>query len=221
MCRRIVQFSAFFVAYLHDPKTIPSLPPITDEDPPLTCEIMDGRDAFLTRAKDLRLEFSSLRRAKFSTLHLLCDLHTRDKFMYSCNNCAKNVETRWHCPECTDFDLCIPCYEKQGHVHTMTKLGLGIMIDTPTTKQEGGTNPVDAPRLRKESIQRCIQSLVHACSCFEEECHLPSCAKMKKVVLHTRGCKKKTDGGYWIPDILLGVFMGCFGFIGIWWLPDL
>ena len=44
---------------------------------------------------------------------------------------------RWHCPECTDFDLCIPCYEKIGHQHTMKKLGLGIMIDPPSIKQEG------------------------------------------------------------------------------------
>eukprot|EP00116_Pleurobrachia_bachei_P013025 sb/3473287/ len=137
--------------------------------------------------------WSSVLFVGLSFLHSTCFVI----FIHAISSCihAKNVETRWHCPECTDFDLCIPCYEKQGHVHTMTKLGLGIMIDTPTTKQEGGTNPVDAPRLRKESIQRCIQSLVHACSCFEEECHLPSCAKMKKVVLHTRGCKKKTDGG--------------------------
>ena len=45
--------------------------------------------------------------------------------------------TRYHCSECTDFDLCIPCWEKIGHQHTMKKLGLGIMIDQPSIKQEG------------------------------------------------------------------------------------
>ena len=60
---------------------------------------------------------------------------------------------------------------------------------------EGTNNPVDAKRIKKESIQRCIQSLVHACRCKDEDCHLPSCAKMKKVVQHTRTCKKKKNGG--------------------------
>ena len=59
----------------------------------------------------------------------------------------------------------------------------------------GTTNPAEAKRVKKESIQRCIQSLVHACRCKDEDCHLPSCAKMKKVVQHTRTCKKKKNGG--------------------------
>ena len=59
----------------------------------------------------------------------------------------------------------------------------------------GSNNPADAKRIKKESIQRCIQSLVHACRCKDEDCHLPSCAKMKKVVHHTRTCKKKKNGG--------------------------
>lgn len=48
---------------------------------------------------------------------------------------------------------------------------------------------------RKLSIQRCIQSLVHACQCRDANCRLPSCQKMKRVVMHTKNCKRKTNGG--------------------------
>lgn len=44
-------------------------------------------------------------------------------------------------------------------------------------------------------LQRCIHSLVHACQCRDANCRLPSCAKMKRVVTHTKVCKRKTNGG--------------------------
>ena len=47
---------------------------------------------------------------------------------------------------------------------------------------------------RKLSIQRCIQSLVHACQCRGANCNLPSCNKMKRVVAHTKQCKRKAEG---------------------------
>lgn len=63
---------------------------------------MDGRDAFLTLARDKHFEFSSLRRAQFSTLCMLYELHNQgqDKFVYTCNNCKNHVETRYHCTVC-------------------------------------------------------------------------------------------------------------------------
>ena len=38
---------------------------------------MDGRDAFLTMAREKQYEFSSLRRCKYSTLVLVYELHTQ------------------------------------------------------------------------------------------------------------------------------------------------
>lgn len=63
---------------------------------------MDGRDAFLTLARDKHWEFSSLRRSKWSTLCMLVELHTQgqDRFVYTCNECKHHVETRWHCTVC-------------------------------------------------------------------------------------------------------------------------
>uniref|UniRef100_A0A182T8Y6 histone acetyltransferase n=1 Tax=Anopheles maculatus TaxID=74869 RepID=A0A182T8Y6_9DIPT len=183
----------FFVIRLHSAQSAASLAPIQDPDPLINCDLMDGRDAFLTLARDKHYEFSSLRRAQFSTLCMLYELHNQgqDKFVYTCNNCKNHVETRYHCTVCDDFDLCITCKEKVGHQHKMDKLGFDL-DDGSSPSDVKQTNPQEA---RKQSIQRCIQSLVHACQCRDANCRLPSCQKMKRVVQHTKHCKRKTHGG--------------------------
>ncbi|NXX40585.1 EP300 acetyltransferase, partial [Tricholaema leucomelas] len=184
----------FFVIRLIAGPTANSLPPIIEPDPLIPCDLMDGRDAFLTLARDKHLEFSSLRRAQWSTMCMLVELHTQsqDRFVYTCNECKHHVETRWHCTVCEDYDLCITCYNTKNHDHKMEKLGLGL--DDESNNQQTATtqSPGDSRRL---SIQRCIQSLVHACQCRNANCSLPSCQKMKRVVQHTKGCKRKTNGG--------------------------
>lgn len=74
----------------------------------------------------------------------------------------------------------------------MVKWGLGIDDDSNSQGGEASKSPQESRRL---SIQRCIQSLVHACQCRNANCALPSCQKMKRVVQHTKGCKRKTNGG--------------------------
>ncbi|PWA14887.1 hypothetical protein CCH79_00014256 [Gambusia affinis] len=91
-----------------------------------------------------------------------------------------------------DFDLCISCYNTKGHEHQMVKWGLGLDDDNNSQSGEASKSPQESRRL---SIQRCIQSLVHACQCRNANCSLPSCQKMKRVVQHTKGCKRKTNGG--------------------------
>lgn len=182
----------FFVIRLHSQAyASQSLPPIIDPDPMITCDLMDGRDAFLTMARDKHQEFSSLRRAKYSTLAMLYEIHNqgRDNFVYTCNHCKAHVETRWHCTVCEDFDLCNACYETEKHAHKMEKLGLDLDDGTSTSDKQD--NPQES---RRQSIQRCIHSLVHACQCRDANCRLPSCQKMKRVVSHTKCCRKKTNG---------------------------
>lgn len=84
------------------PDGLPPLPHINDPDPIIQCDLMDGRDAFLTLARERHYEFSSLRRTNYSTLALLYELHNQghDKFIYTCNNCNRHVETRYHCNNC-------------------------------------------------------------------------------------------------------------------------
>lgn len=92
----------FFVIRLIAGPTANSLPAITDADPLMACDLMDGRDAFLTLARDKHLEFSSLRRSKWSSMCMLVELHnqSQDRFVYTCNECKHHVETRFHCTVC-------------------------------------------------------------------------------------------------------------------------
>ncbi|KAK5905615.1 hypothetical protein CgunFtcFv8_001560 [Champsocephalus gunnari] len=184
----------FFVIRLIAAPMSNSLPPITDPDPLMACDLMDGRDAFLTLARDKHLEFSSLRRSMWSSMCMLVELHnqSQDRFVYTCNECKHHVETRFHCTVCEDYDLCITCYNTKGHVHKMEKLGLGLDDESSNSSAAATQSPGDSRRL---SIQRCIQSLVHACQCRNANCSLPSCQKMKRVVQHTKSCKRKTNGG--------------------------
>ncbi|CAN8012395.1 unnamed protein product, partial [Ixodes pacificus] len=87
----------FFVIRLHSAQAAVSLPAIHDPDLLMQCDLMDGRDAFLTLAREKHYEFSSLRRAKFSTMAMLYELHNQgqDRFVYTCNTCKSHVETRF------------------------------------------------------------------------------------------------------------------------------
>ncbi|MGH0176363.1 UNVERIFIED_CONTAM: hypothetical protein FKN15_072185 [Acipenser sinensis] len=192
--RIVHDYKVFFVIRLIAGPTLNSLPPIVDPDPLMACDLMDGRDAFLTLARDKHLEFSSLRRAKWSSMCMLVELHnqSQDRFVYTCNECKHHVETRFHCTVCEDYDLCITCYSTKRHEHKMEKLGLGLDDESGGSSSASAQSPGDSRRL---SIQRCIQSLVHACQCRNANCSLPSCQKMKRVVQHTKGCKRKTNGG--------------------------
>lgn len=70
----------FFVIRLCSQTAALSLPPIQDPDALVNCDLMDGRDAFLTLAREKHYEFSSLRRAKFSSMALLFELHNSTFF---------------------------------------------------------------------------------------------------------------------------------------------
>lgn len=98
----LLHFKVFFVIRLIAGPSANSLPPILDPDPLMACDLMDGRDAFLTIARDKHLEFSSLRRGKWSTMCMLVELHnqSQDRFVYTCNECKHHVETRFHCTVC-------------------------------------------------------------------------------------------------------------------------
>ena len=129
--------------------------------------------------------------------------------MYTCNKCKKHVvDTRYHCVECDDFDLCIVCYNQEGHIHRMEKLTfnefsnvVGEDFESGGSMGSGGdmdgsgnggdtTSPAEYRRL---TIQRCIQSLVHACQCRDANCRSQSCQRMKRVVAHAKVCKKKSN----------------------------
>ena len=71
-------------------------------------------------------------------------------------------------------------------------------MDNPGLGLDDGSSPNDQQddpqQSRRQSILRCIQSLVHACQCRDANCRVPSCQKLKRVVSHTKRCRKKTNG---------------------------
>ncbi|XP_074178816.1 histone lysine acetyltransferase CREBBP-like [Rhinolophus sinicus] len=73
----------------------------------------------------------------------------------------------------------------------MVKEGLGLDDEGGSQGEPQSKSPQE---LRRLNIQRCIQSLLHACQCYNTKCSLPSCQKMKRVVQHTKACKRKTNG---------------------------
>jgi E1A/CREB-binding protein len=86
----------FFIAYLNDPRTTAANidRPTSDPDDLMAIEMMDGRDGFLGMCRDEHREFSTLRRARHSSLVLLHSLHNADAqdFSFSCNTCEKPID---------------------------------------------------------------------------------------------------------------------------------
>merc|ERR1711871_114562 len=72
----------FFVAYLNSQeqinKRIKKGKLVQEVDPDILIDFMDGRDGFLCMCRDDHREFSSVRRAKHSSLVLLHHLHNND-----------------------------------------------------------------------------------------------------------------------------------------------
>ncbi|CAF3683323.1 unnamed protein product [Rotaria sp. Silwood1] len=189
---------AFFVIRLRNP--IALCPAVNDTDALIQCDLMDTRDAFLNFARDKHYEFSSLRRAKFSTMALLYELHTSttDKFTYNCNACRQQCEIRYHCTVCDDFDLCEKCYNTEPkHEHKMER-SVPSIVDVSQDGEHNSLNSNDksiaSPQLqRQQSMQRCIEALLHAVNCRNANCVNRSCFRYKRVIQHTKECKGKNS----------------------------
>ena len=70
-------------------------------------------------------------------------------------------------------------------------------LQGPVQGSEGSKpeNKGNTSSSRQVSIQKCIQSLVHACQCTDANCQAFQCKKVKSIVAHTKSCKRKTSGG--------------------------
>ena len=203
----------FFVIRLHSLVDAPKLKPIHDPDGMIECELMDGRDAFLTLAREKHYEFSSLRRAKWSSMCMLYELQTaQNNFGFTCNVCKAGISTRYHCTVCEDYDLCKNCYVTENHGHRMEKLesdemgvgsgddsGLGGSISgiagaSFNSSHSSASNSLSANDSKKLQIQRCIQGLLHSCKCRDANCRMQSCARLKKLISHSKQCKARQLG---------------------------
>ena len=68
----------------------------------------------------------------------------------------------------------------------MEKLGFDLDVEQQTPTKNQSAQPNNSQEQRRLSIQRCIDSLVHATNCTNVNCKVPSCLKMKRVVEHTK-----------------------------------
>ena len=80
-----------------------------------------------------------------------------------------------------DYDLCAKCHTQINHEHDMEKVSNLVEVDKSS----------ESHNTRTESVKKCIQSLVHAVSCRDANCRRPTCLKMKRVVQHTKVCKRR------------------------------
>jgi E1A/CREB-binding protein len=156
---------------------------------------MNTREAFLNFARDKHYEFSSLRRAKFSTLALLYELHlsTTEKFSYNCNTCRQQCDTCYHCAVCEDFDLCEKCYNIQPkHGHEMKRTVASIVEDYDQAfSNSNGISIASSQLQRQQRMQHCIEKLLHSVNCRNAQCVNISCFRYKRVVQHTKECQGK------------------------------
>lgn len=90
----------FFSVRLIRQELTGSLAETRDPDPLFSCELMDGRDNFLQTAREKHWEFSSLRRAQFSTISMAYQLNTEgQQEAYTCNGCDQRNAV-FHCTTC-------------------------------------------------------------------------------------------------------------------------
>ncbi|CAG2120233.1 unnamed protein product [Medioppia subpectinata] len=104
--------------------------------------------------------------------------------IHTCRTCETRIlGIRYHCGQCDHFDLCVACYQRDGHTHAMDQLILiGQWVEVATVAN--GQSP-------RQAIQRCAQTLAHSCRCRDANCALPSCHKYKKVAQHfARHCRR-------------------------------
>ena len=109
----------FFAVLLCEPKPDKSPSPdgTTDPDPLIMCDLMDGQDAFMTTARERNWEFSSLRRAKYSTMALLHEIHSQ------CDVDKETKDLREHARRCSQNDCSVlSCIETKESLHDQRNL---------------------------------------------------------------------------------------------------
>lgn len=119
------QKDGFMVARLSDCECSPHFESQRRQDETLfTCNLMKGREPFLQLARTMNYEFSTLRRAKFSSLAMVKHLGRSFKLEPLCHDCFSFDSSKCHyaCNVCDDFYLCTSCYDHVSHDHQMTLL---------------------------------------------------------------------------------------------------
>lgn len=108
------------------------------EEAIFTCDLMRGREPFLQLARLKNYEFSTLRRAKFSSLAMVKHLGQYFKLDPICNECLSFDSSKRHyaCSHCIDYYLCTSCHENTHHDHIMSLMAPTSVPDIDEFLQE-------------------------------------------------------------------------------------
>ena len=175
---------SFFVVRLRNPMSNPAT--LTDTDPLIQCDLMESRDTFLNFAREKHCEFSSLRRAKYSSMTSLIELHssTADKASYTCNSCRQLCDIRYHCTVCDDYDLCSKCYATVKHEHRMER------TDDSSETTANADAPMSLQQQKQLAMQKMLDAIRHAVQCRNANCIFKNCAPMQRLLQHAKECSK-------------------------------
>jgi len=104
----------FFIVHLYSCGiTASSLPLTRDPDPQFGGELADGRVALLVFCRERRMEFSTLRRATFTSMVMCHELHVEQansvgRVIRSCRRCRAKTLLSYTCTTCEVLILWIP-----------------------------------------------------------------------------------------------------------------
>lgn len=168
----------------------------SDKDPPQESEFFDSRQQFLNFCQTHNFQFDQLRRAKHSTMMVLFHLHnpSAPKFLQQCGACYREIThgIRYHCNDCTNFDLCQECYKPvvtgmwakrdsrfaHDKSHTFTPINMEAKADTDRTRED-----------REKTIRSNLELVMHTATCKVSNCATTNCNRMKKLFHHIQTCE--------------------------------
>ncbi|UJR34921.1 hypothetical protein I4U23_027699 [Adineta vaga] len=150
-------------------------PTLNDTDALIQCHLMKTRETFLNFSRNKHLEFSSLRRAKFSTMNLLYELHTSaiERSSHNCNACQQQYEKCYH----------IESKHEDEMEHSSPLNVENYDQNCSDTNEKSMTS---SQLESQQRMERCIQSLLHAVNCRDVLCVTRPCYRYKRVIQHTR-----------------------------------
>lgn len=184
-----------------------------DEDDPQEIEMFESRQQFLNYCQANHFQFDELRRAKHSTMMVLFQLHnpSAPMILQQCGACYRDIThgTRYHCKDCSNFDLCQDCYEpvttglwaKRDSRFTHNKRHKFVAID-----MEASADSQKSPDERAKTMKMHLELLSHAATCDgPPTCGLNNCQRMKKLFEHVETCDVTFRNGCKICTRLLSL----------------
>ena len=173
-----------------------------EEDEQFESEMFENRQLFLNYCQGNHCQFDEIRRAKYSTIMVLYQLHnpSAPKFIRQCGACQRDIGngSRYKCNFCSDFDLCLDCYNpvktglwaKKGSRFVHAKTHTFTLIKSTATAMTTVKAPAISQAERAKTLNNFLQVLDHAAYCGGPPigCQLKNCAKMKQMLVHVQSC---------------------------------